>query len=188
MATMTKKKPAKRKGSREKPTGITATARAVGISRRQLLRNYESGCPRDATAEEIIRWRAENVRKQPTTRRPDTADTDEPQTIAEARLQLIKRQTLKEAELAEKHKIANQVRAGELLERETVERELSLLLGRLRHRIQALGLQCANVVPAELKATVKTLVDEQARICLKELADSANAVAGGGADDDETED
>ena len=144
----------------KRPT-VKQLAAEVGISARQLQENFAAGCPRDSV--EVIRaWRKKNVRP---------ASNGNPRSYSEARLALLKNQTLREAELAEKYAIENAVRRGELVERADIERDLAVAMSRLVNRLNSLGTRCANLCPAELKVPVKNSIEETVRLALKEIAE-----------------
>lgn len=64
------------------------------------------------------------------------------------------------------------------IEREEVQRDLSLLFGRLESRLTSLGAECASIAPGELKSTIKQLVEERVRLALKELTDGNTIESG----------
>lgn len=154
----TRKRPAKKR-ARKRPPTAAELAEGVGVATRTIEKYLRRGCPR-TSVDAVIRWRKENIKAV-----AESADK------SEVMLERQRAELAKTLEQARKEQIANDIKEGLLLSREEVEREWSLLLGRLRNKMQGFGLQCANVVPSELKAPVKSLIDEQTRICLKELAE-----------------
>lgn len=150
---------------------VDEMAAEVGVSGRTLARYFREGCPR-GTVEEIQTWRHANIR---TTTGTDSDATPEAGSIAAARLQLIKKQTQREAAAAEKLELENAARRGELVDRVEVERNISLVAGRFRNRLESLGMQIAVLMPAEMKATVMVQVDGVVNLALKELADGLMA-------------
>lgn len=57
------------------------------------------------------------------------------------------------------------------VEKDEIQRDLSIQFGRLDSRLSSLGTECAAIAPGELKSTVKGQVEERVRLALKELAD-----------------
>jgi transcriptional regulator with XRE-family HTH domain len=167
MAVATKKKTTRNPSRRVKKKAprkarnltIQQMADGIGVGTTTIEKYVKRGCPR-TSIDDVIRWRKENIKAV-----AESADK------SEVMLERQRAELAKTLEQAREKQIANDIREGLLLSRSDVEREWSLLLGRLRNKMQGFGLQCANVVPAELKAPVKALIDEQARICLKELAE-----------------
>lgn len=157
---------------------IGEKARAVGINRRTLARHFEAGLSRTATVPDIIAWRAANVRQAlPMTRDAAAmAGDDDPQTVSEARLILLRNQGAREKQLAERYTMENAKRRGELLEAEAVERDLAVALSKVRNRLLGLGLSCANVAPAEMKPLIKGMVDEAVRNAMRELSGDFEAM------------
>jgi hypothetical protein len=58
-----------------------------------------------------------------------------------------------------------------LIEREEVERDMSLLWSRLAARLQGIGERVAALVPADMKAITKDRVEQEIRIIQKEFTD-----------------
>jgi len=160
MAVATKNKTTRKTGKRgTRNLTIQQMADGVGVGTTTIEKYIKRGCPR-TSVDAVIKWRKENIKAV-----AESADK------SEVMLERQRAELAKTLEQAREKQIANDIKEGLLLSRGDVEREWSLLLGRLRNKMQGFGLQCANVVPAELKAPVKALIDEQARICLKELAE-----------------
>ena len=158
-----------------KPADVKALAAELKCSERTLYAYFADGCPR-GDADAIRAWRAANVRD----RQSYGDNADDVQDIGAAKLELIRKQTIREHELGKRYQIENAVRSGQLVERAAIERDLSLIFGRLRDRITSLGTECANIVPSELKASVKRVVDERMRLAMKELADGLDDFQGEG--------
>jgi hypothetical protein len=141
------------------PLTAVKAAEALGVSPRTIEKYYQRGCPRDSP-EAIRQWRDENIGAV-------SRDAES----SELALEKTRADLADRLEAARSRRLKNDQLEGRLLEREQVEREISVTVGRLRNRLQGLGMQCANLAPTELKPVIKQLVDEQVRTCLKELAD-----------------
>lgn len=158
-----------------KKTNNSAAAKTVpklsedtGISERQLHRYFDRGCPR-TSARAVLEWKTKNIRDRSAT----SADANpEAGTIQEARLELVKQQTLREAEVAERYSIENAQRRGELIEKVEVTRDISIAVSRLKNRLNRLGVDIAVLVPAEMKATTKQRVEDTVNTALRELANA----------------
>lgn len=71
----------------------------------------------------------------------------------------------------ERRTMENAQKRGLLIEREEVERDMSLLWSRLAARLQGIGERVAALVPADTKATTKDRVEQEIRIIQKEFTD-----------------
>ena len=71
----------------------------------------------------------------------------------------------------ERRTMENAQRRGLLIEREEVERDMSLLWSRLAARLQGIGERVAGLVPQEIKATTKERVEQEIRVIQKEFTD-----------------
>ena len=138
--------------------------RALGVSSKTIKRYWARGCPRD-DVDAVIQWREDNIKAV-------AEDAEATEISIEMR----------RAELADKleayrfKKLKNERLAGQMIERQVVQHELSVIFGRLRDRITSLGTECANIVPQELKAAIKRVIDERMRLAMKEMADVADTL------------
>jgi len=138
----------------------------VGCSDKTIRRYWRRGCPRDSVAA-VVKWRSENIKAV-------AEDAEPSEVMAE-----IKRAELeKTLEAAKGQRLKNEALEGGLIDRMTIQRDLSLAFARIRDRLLSLGTQCANLAPGDLKAPVKNLIDEQVRVAMKELANSELRDAG----------
>jgi hypothetical protein len=71
----------------------------------------------------------------------------------------------------ERRTMENAHKRGLLIEREEIERDMSLLWSRLSARLQGIGERIAGLVPAEMKATTKQRVEQEVRVIQKEFTD-----------------
>jgi len=71
----------------------------------------------------------------------------------------------------ERRTMENAHKRGLLIEREEIERDMSLLWSRLSARLQGIGERIAALVPAEMKATTKQRVEQEVRVIQKEFTD-----------------
>jgi hypothetical protein len=77
----------------------------------------------------------------------------------------------------EKRAMENAHKRGLLIEREEVERDMSLLWSRLAARLTGIADRIATIVPAEMKGTAKERVEQEIRIIQKEFVDSLGDLA-----------
>ena len=138
---------------------IPALSEALGLSQTTIKNNVKHGCPR--TVEGAKEWRLNNVNQM-------VADVSPEDVRQELRLAELAERT----ENARKRKIENDLKEGIQIPKEEVERDVALAFSRMASHAQGLGSQLANVVPSELKATVKETVEGAVIVWLKELADS----------------
>lgn len=103
---------------------------------------------------EIVRWRHSKV-----------VQTDVMQAQRSEQLEATK---LKNEQL--RAEIA--ARRGELIERDEVERDISIALSHVRNRLDNLPHNVSQVVPGDCKAQVIATVGEVVRLALKELSES----------------
>jgi len=74
-------------------------------------------------------------------------------------------------ENARTRQLKNDLASGRLIRKEDVERDVSIAVSRLVNRLNSLGLKCANICPADLKAPIKEAVEDTVRTALKEICD-----------------
>lgn len=107
---------------------------------------------------EIYHWRM--TRRAAT---PGVSGTDEEV--------LRRRRELEVAKLEEEHRklrIANEAEEGKLLDRDDVHRYIAQRMAQIRSTLLSLGSRVANVVPGELKAPIKSMVENTVAAVLEE--------------------
>jgi phage terminase Nu1 subunit (DNA packaging protein) len=159
-----KKKAAKKKAPKKAPRKtpsltIQALADAFGVSTRTIDKYVKRGCPRDSV-ESAKKWRDENIRATAQDVAPD-----------EIQIELKRAELADKTESARSRQIKNDMLEGLLIRKEDVERDLAVGLSRLTNRLKSLGLRCANLCPAELKAPIKEAVEGTVELALRELCE-----------------
>lgn len=84
---------------------------------------------------------------------------------------LRRRRELEVAKLEEEHRklqIANEAEEGKLLDRDEVHRYIAQRMVQIRTTLLSLGSRVANVVPGEMKAPIKTIVENTITVMLEE--------------------
>jgi len=140
---------------------VDELAEEVGISSRQLARNISDGCPK-TTASEIIDWRSKNVKSR-SSEEVETSDLKE---------EILRAQLETERQRGRKLDIENRKLEGELIEIETVQKDIASVCVRMRSRLMGLGAEIAAMVPGEIKGVTKTKVEHAVRLALKEIAEA----------------
>lgn len=137
-----------------------------GVTRRTVCDWLDAGAPhkkRRYPLDEIAQWlraRTENTERptdetgQALQRRRDEADTNRAE-------QQFRRLWL-----------GNEQTAGQLLERDEVQRAIAAKMVRLRTSLLALAGRIATVVPSEQRALTKQLVSETVRTALREVTET----------------
>jgi len=165
-----KHKPATRRAAKAKPRAakrlpIQVLADGVGVSSRTIDKYIRRGCPA-TSVEAVQKWRDENIRAV-----ADDAD------ISEIGIELKRAEVAERRENARTRQLKNDMLEGKLIRKDEVELHMRTALGRFSNRLQSLGLRCANLCPAELKAPIKEAVEETVRIALKEICDDLGSYA-----------
>lgn len=78
----------------------------------------------------------------------------------------------------ERRQMENAHKRGLLIEREEIERDMSLLWSRLSARLQGIPDRISTLVPAEIKATAKQRVEQEIHVIQKEFTDSLGELLG----------
>ena len=76
----------------------------------------------------------------------------------------------KTREAAKAQRLKNEALEGTRIDRVEIERDLRIAIGPVWYRLMSLGTECANVAPRNLKAVVKSLVEDRVRLAMQEVA------------------
>jgi transcriptional regulator with XRE-family HTH domain len=159
----TKKVNAKRP-RKKKVLTIQQMAEGIGVSTVTIDKYVKRGCPR-TSVEAVQKWRAENIKA--------VAEDAE---VSEIGIELKRAEMAERWENARTRQLKNDLASGRLIRKEDVERDVSIAISRLVNRLNSLGLKCANICPADLKAPIKEAVEDTVRTALKELCDDLRTV------------
>jgi len=142
-----------------KPRNLTIKAMAdgIGVCTATIDKYVARGCPRKSL-ESVQKWRAENIKAV-----AEGAD------VSEIGIELKRAEMAERWENARTRQMKNDLMTGRLIKKDEVELHMRTALSRLVNRLNSLGLKCANICPAELKAPIKEAVEDTVRICLKEI-------------------
>lgn len=158
-------KPKRKKGvTQPGELTIPAIAAGIGVSEITIYKYVKRGCPR-TSIEAVHKWRSENIKA--------VAEDCE---VTEIGIELKKAEIAERWENARTRQLKNDIAEGKLIRKDDVERKLSIALSRLVNRLNTLGMRCANLCPAELKAPVKDAIEDQVKTALKELSDDIGAM------------
>lgn len=149
----------RKRATKPKPT-IEELAIQVGISKRQLERDIQEGCPRTSVTA-IKRWRASNRRQRSVT------DIDD----ALLKVELLREQLRHEREKRRKLALDRKQKLKELVSREQIEKEVQAAVLMLRNRLMSLPTQIAMHAPGEIKGVTIKMTQNTIRVALKELKD-----------------
>lgn len=134
-------------------------AEGVGVCTATIDKYVSRGCPR-TSIEAVQKWRSENIKAV-------AEDAD----ISEIGIELKRAEMAERWENARTRQLKNDLASGRLERKEDIERDLSIAVSRLVNRLNSLGLKCANICPAELKAPIKEAIEDTVRTSLKEICD-----------------
>jgi len=132
-------------------------ADGIGVCTATIDKYVARGCPRKSL-ESVQKWRAENIKAV-----AEGAD------VSEIGIELKRAEMAERWENARTRQMKNDLMTGRLIKKDEVELHMRTALSRLVNRLNSLGLKCANICPAELKAPIKEAVEDTVRICLKEI-------------------
>lgn len=156
--TIAKKKP---KSSKGKPKGRNLTlpemAEGIGVSVVTIHKYLKRGCPRTSIAA-IQKWRSENIKA--------VAENLE---VSEIGIECKRAEVAERWENARARQIKNDEKEARLVSRVAVSRMHGIVIARLTNRLKNLGMKCANLCPAELKATIKDAVEDTVETALREF-------------------
>ena len=147
------------KAKKSRSMTIRAIADGVGVSTVTIDKYVKRGCPR-TSIEAVQKWRSENIKAV-------AEDAD----VSEIGIELKRAEMAERWENARTRQLKNDVACGRLIRKEEVERDLAIAVSRLVNRLNSLGLKCANICPAELKAPIKEAIEDTVRVALKEICD-----------------
>ncbi len=159
-----KSKPrAKQKPRAKRNLTIRQMADGIGVCTATIDKYVSRGCPR-TSVEAVQKWRSENIKAV-------AEDAD----ISEIGIEIKRAEMAERWENARTRQQKNDERAGKMIKKADVELHLRTALSRLVNRLNSLGLKCANICPAELKAPIKQAIEDTIRVALKELSDDLRA-------------
>lgn len=161
-AVKAKRKPKAVKAKQpRKPKTLTIQqiADGIGVSTVTIDKYVKRGCPR-TSIQAVQKWRAENIKSV-------AEDAD----VSEIGIELKRAEMAERWENARTRQLKNDLASGRLVRKEDIERDLSIAVSRLVNRLNSLGLKCANICPAELKAPIKEAIEDTVRTSLKEICD-----------------
>ena len=147
------------KAKKSRSMTIRAIADGVGVSTVTIDKYVKRGCPR-TSIEAVQKWRSENIKAV-------AEDAD----VSEIGIELKRAEMAERWENARTRQLKNDLASGRLVRKEDIERDLSIAVSRLVNRLNSLGLKCANICPAELKAPIKEAIEDTVRTSLKEICD-----------------
>lgn len=157
--TNKQKRPAKKKPTQSRLLTIQQMADGIGVSGTTIDKYVKRGCPRTSIAA-VQKWRTENIKAV-------AEDAD----LSEIGIEIRRAEMAERWENARTRQQKNDERAGKMIAKADVELHLRTALSRLVNRLNSLGLKCANICPAELKAPIKQAIEDTIRVALKELSD-----------------
>jgi len=144
---------------KKKALTIQQMAEGIGVSTVTIDKYVKRGCPR-TSVEAVQKWRAENIKA--------VAEDAE---VSEIGIELKRAEMAERWENARTRQLKNDLASGRLIRKEDVERDVSIAVSRLVNRLNSLGLKCANICPADLKAPIKEAIEDTVRTALKEICD-----------------
>ena len=153
------KRKSKKRVVRHRNLTVKQLVEGVGVSDTTLKKYFSRGCPR-TSVEAVQKWRAENIKAV-------AEDAD----VSEIGIELKRAEMAERWENARTRQLKNDLASGRLIRKEDVERDVSIAVSRLVNRLNSLGLKCANICPADLKAPIKEAVEDTVRTALKEICD-----------------
>jgi phage terminase Nu1 subunit (DNA packaging protein) len=163
---MQQKRPKQTKAKQSKPSArksrsltIKAMADGIGVCTATIDKYVARGCPR-TSIEAVQKWRSENIKAV-------AEDAD----VSEIGIELKRAEMAERWENARTRQLKNDLASGRLIRKEDVQLDLSIAVSRLVNRLNSLGLKCANICPAELKAPIKEAIEDTVRVALKEICD-----------------
>lgn len=154
-----KRKPKKKTNRVRRNLTIQQMADGIGVCTATIDKYVKRGCPR-TSIEAVQKWRSENIKAV-------AEDAD----VSEIGIELKKAEIAERWENARTRQLKNDIAEGRLIRKDEVERNLAIAMARLVNRLNTLGMRCANLCPAELKAPIKESIEEQVKTALKELSD-----------------
>lgn len=151
-------KPKRKKGvTQPGEMTIPAIAAGIGVSTITIHKYIKRGCPR-TSIEAVHKWRAENIKA--------VAEDCE---VTEIGIECKRAEVAERWENARARQLKNDEKEGRLVSRAAVGRMHGIVISRLTNRLKTLGMKCANLCPAELKATIKEAVEDTVDTALKEF-------------------
>ena len=152
-----RRRPAKKRPTRSRLLTIQQMADGIGVSGTTIDKYVKRGCPRTSIAA-VQKWRTENIKAV-------AEDAD----LSEIGIEIKRAEMAERWENARTRQQKNDERDKLLILRTKVLQMNGLVMSRLMNRLNSIPMACANIVPSEMKPTIKAMVEESIRVALKEF-------------------